>query len=70
MILQMLGVMVMAMGGITLGLGLPEQSRMMGISFFACLLGLIWMGAFLILFGTRLLVNMARRRRNIRRTSI
>ena len=59
--LQMLGVMVIAIGGVTLSLGFPEPGRMIGASFFACLLGLIWMGAFLILFGTKLLVNIIRR---------
>jgi hypothetical protein len=63
LLLQLFGVMIMAMTGVLDGLGLLAQKPTMGVSFFACLLGLLWMGVYLSLFGTSRLINLARQDR-------
>jgi hypothetical protein len=60
MLLQMFGVMIMAMTGVLLGWGLLERLPTMGVSFFVCAFGLIWMVVYLILFGASRLINLTK----------
>jgi hypothetical protein len=60
LLLQMAGVMAMAIGGVALSFDSSEPSRTMGVSFFACLFGLIWLGVFLLLFGAKRFVHATR----------